>query len=172
MKKNWILSMMAGVLFVFTGLGWAYAREEENKMDEVSSKMDKESRGPGEARRVEERLEKKFNVTDARIDSLRKQGLGYGEIGTTLSLASRMPGGINDQNIQKVMDLRQGQGGHKEGWGKIAGQLGMTLKPSVRDMDDVHQARREDGSEQRRDQRERPMEASHGHGHAGPGHHR
>ncbi|HLD88197.1 MAG TPA: hypothetical protein VI955_02605 [Candidatus Omnitrophota bacterium] len=149
MKKRTLLLILSSV-FVFAGFISAYAQEEdEKKVDEVSARVDAESRDPAEAMRVEQRLEKRFNVTDARIDSLREQGLGYGEISTTLSLASRMPGGINDENVGKIMDLRQGEGGHKEGWGNIARDLGLKLHPAAQDMNDIRQDRTQGSSNSR-----------------------
>ncbi len=161
MEKRTLLLILSS-MFVFTGFISAYAQDgDEKKLDEVSARVDTQSREPGEAAKVEQRLERKYNVTDARIDSLRKQGLGYGEINTTLSLAGRMPGGINDQNVGKIMDLRQGQGGHKEGWGKIARDLGLKLHPAVRDMDDIRQTRHEGRVEERAEERAEPREPVH-----------
>lgn len=122
------LSLMLSGIFAFTWLSRVYAQDADaNK---------------GEAK-AETRLEQKFNVSDARIDSLRKQKLGFGEISHVLSLAKQMPGGINDQNIDKVMALRQGQGGHKEGWGDVAHDLNLKLG-SARDRDDIRGARHEE----------------------------
>ena len=152
--NKWILLMIVGGTFIFAGLGNVYALDaDENETMEAAARLDRDSHKPGDAKRVEERLEKKFNVADARIDNLRKQGMGYGEIGITLSLASRMSGGINDQNVQKVVDLRQGQSGRKEGWGNVARDLDLRLKPAARDMDDMRQDRREDMREDRSQQR-------------------
>lgn len=124
--ERWIVLLTLGVLFVFTEFGGVYAQNaQEKKKEEVSSEADKESHEPGEAKKVEERLEKEFSVSDARIDSLRKQNLGYGEIRRVLSMAKQMPGGINDENINKIMELRQGDGKHKEGWGNVARDLGL-----------------------------------------------
>ena len=154
--RRWIVLMVFGSIFVCAGLGSVYALDaEENEAIEVSARVDTDSHEPGDAKRLEERLEKKFDVTDARIDSLRAQGMGYGEIGLTLSLANGMPGGINDQNIQRVIDLRQGQNGHKEGWGNVAHDLGLKLNAAVKDMDDIHQDRREDRSQERAERGER-----------------
>ena len=167
--NKWILLMIFGSTFVFAGLGSVYALDaDENETIEAAARVDRDSREPGDAKRVEERLEKKFNVTDARIDSLRQQGMGYGEIGIALSMASRMPGGINDHNVQKVMDLRQGQNGHREGWGNVAHDLDLKLRPAVMDMDEIrqdrHEDRHEDRSQQRAEHREEKAERSQTHG--------
>src|SRR5260221_14480544 len=99
--KKWILFMMFGSIFILAGFGKVYAQDEdEKKMVEVSARVDTESHEPGDAKKVEARLEKEFDVTDARIGSLRQKGLGYGEISIALSLAKQFPGGINVQNMQ------------------------------------------------------------------------
>lgn len=148
MKRMMLLIIVAGVLFAFTGFVSAYAQEEEEKnIDEASSHLDTKSHEPGEAKKVEARLEKEYGVTDARIDSLRQKKLGYGEIHTVFSLAKQMPGGINDQNIDKIMALRQGSGGHKEGWGKIAHELGLKLRPAAQDRDDIRRSHLEEQNE-------------------------
>ena len=68
-------------------------------------------------------------MDDARVQGLRDQKLGYGEIGIVLSLASQLPGGIDDANVQKIMTLRQGP--PVQGWGKIAKDLGLNLGKAV-----------------------------------------
>lgn len=145
MNKS-ILILIVSIFFVFGGFGIAYAQttystqsNEEKEIDAVSSSLDKESKELGEAKKVEEGLKEKFNVNDARIDDLRNQKLGYGEISTVFSFAKQMPGGINDQNIQKIMNLRQA-GENKEGWGKIAEKLGLKLQPAVKDMNEVYES--------------------------------
>ncbi len=106
-NKILFLSMILSGAFASTWFTCAYAQDEDK----------------GDSAKVEARLETKFNVSDARIDSLRRQGLGYGEINIVLSMAKQMPGGINNRNVDKIMDLRQGQDGHKQGWGEIAHDL-------------------------------------------------
>ncbi len=148
-KKILFLILVVSGIFAFTWLTRVEAKDaDEKNMEEISSRMDKDSHEPGGDQKVEARLENKFNVSDARIDSLRKQGLGFGEIGITLSLAKQMPGGINNQNINKIMALRQG-GEHKEGWGKIAHDLNLKMGSAKRDMDDVRATRHDERAEER-----------------------
>ena len=89
--------------------------------------VDKDAdRFPKDNEKQDLKLAKEFNVKEIRIDSLRKQGLGYGEIRHVLTITKQMPGGINNANVKKVMGMRQG-GEHKEGWGRIAQDLGVKL---------------------------------------------
>ena len=149
--KRWMIILIVFIFFVLaTYVHSDAADDNEKKMDEVSSNLDKESHDPGEAKKVEARIEDRFGVTDAQIDNLRKQNLGYGEISTVFSLSKQIPGGINDQNIQKIMDMRQ-EGGHKVGWGKIAQKLDLKLGPAVKDTDRI----RNEAHEQRMETRNR-----------------
>ena len=85
---------------------------------------DHEATSPDGAQQVRERLAAKFDVQEARISSLRDEGLGYGEIDHALTLADRLPGGITDENVDHVLDMRQDQ---HMGWGEIAHDMDTTL---------------------------------------------
>jgi hypothetical protein len=115
MKKEYII-LLAVCLLSSTGLTLSFGADEETSattQDEVTgAKADK--------------LKKQFKVSDDQINSLRGQKLGYGEMDHVFSLASQMPGGINDENVQKIMAMRQ-SGDHKTGWGKIAQDLNLKL---------------------------------------------
>src|SRR5262249_23159803 len=89
-----------------------------------STGLDHEASTPDGAQRVRERLANKFDVEASRIDALRDKQLGYGEIDHTLPLSGRLPGGITDENVAHVLDLRQQQ---HMGWGEIAHQMDTTL---------------------------------------------
>ncbi len=68
---------------------------------------------------------------------MRDKGLGYGEIAITLSLAEQIPGGINDANVNKILDQRLGE--HKMGWGQIAKEDGVKLGQVVSKLARLHQ---------------------------------
>lgn len=134
MKK--LFMFFTAVLFVFAvmAVGAAETKEEsglETKAAEIN-KLGGEAKGE---KAVTERIEKQFNVDDARIKSLRDKNLGYGEISITLSLAKRLPGGITDENVNKIISMRQGP--PVEGWGKIAKDLGVKLGPVVSGVEKV-----------------------------------
>ena len=76
-----------------------------------------------------------FGVDEALVQDLRAQKLGYGEITLALSLAERLPGGINDENLDKVLDLRQGP--PVQGWGNVARSLDLSLKPSSHKLEKI-----------------------------------
>ena len=82
------------------------------------------------------KIEKEFDVDESVITSLRSQKLGYGEISIALSLAERLPGGITAENIDKIISMRQGP--PVEGWGNIARDLELSLKPSAGHLEKVN----------------------------------
>ncbi|CAG1064850.1 hypothetical protein BAC1_00416 [uncultured bacterium] len=96
--------------------------EEVETIDEEASLPDGEAAVIG-------KIENEFDVDGSLISGLRAQKLGYGEITLALSLAERLPGGINDENIEKILSMRQGE--TVEGWGNIARELGLKLNPSA-----------------------------------------
>lgn len=120
---------MACLLFLAAMPALAQQKSQEEKnLEKAAVELEKEAGGGG-ADAVAGRLKAEFGVDDARIEGLRGQKLGYGEVGIVLSLAQGMPGGIDDANVQKIMALRQGP--PVMGWGKIAKELGLKLGPAV-----------------------------------------
>jgi hypothetical protein len=91
---------------------------------------DEEGSTPDGAEGVRDRLAAKFDVDESRIDSLRDEKLGYGEIDHALTLAERLPGGITDENVNHVLELRQEQG---MGWGQIAHEFDTSLGAAKRE---------------------------------------
>ncbi len=129
--KNMIKGII-GVLMlmvVMIGTAWASETKEEKNLSKEATEINKTADSSQGQNVVVGRIEKEFSVTDAQIKDLRNQKMGYGEISIVFSLASKMPGGITDANIQEVMTLRQGP--PRMGWGEVAKKLGTTLGPTV-----------------------------------------
>ncbi len=128
-----ITKVIIGVLVLtvaMIGAAWAAETKEEKNLDKEASAITTTAKtGQGE-KVVVSRLEKEFGVTDSQIQDLRNQKMGFGEISIVFSLASKMPGGITDANIQQIMQWRQGP--PKMGWGEIANnKIGTKLGPTV-----------------------------------------
>jgi hypothetical protein len=87
-----------------------------------------EDQGANTANRHPSRvLAQEFGVTTEQVDAMRDRNMGYGEITRALTLAQQMPGGINEQNINTVLEMRQeGQ----TGWGRVSRELGVKLNPA------------------------------------------
>ncbi|OGR66577.1 MAG: hypothetical protein A2X31_04460 [Elusimicrobia bacterium GWB2_63_22] len=129
MKTNKLQLMLAG-LFLCAAAMPAFAQEktrEEKKLESGAAELDKNAAKPEGAQRVNDRIKAEFAVDNARVQSLRDQKMGYGEISIALGLAQGLPGGITDANVAKVMALRQGP--PVMGWGRMAKELGLKLGP-------------------------------------------
>ncbi|GEM_PF-3493106 len=103
------------------------ANEETDSQEaqQAASEINTEADTDAGREAVAGRLQNEFHVEESVINDLRSAKMGYGEIGIALSLAEQMPGGITNENIQKVMDLRQAD--TKSGWGNVAKQLNLNL---------------------------------------------
>ncbi|MDE2009418.1 MAG: hypothetical protein KGJ09_04985 [Candidatus Omnitrophica bacterium] len=84
--------------------------------------------------KLDQELAQEFNVPKRRIDALRAQKLGYGEIRHVLTLSKQMPGGIDDANIDKIMGMRN----NHEGWGRISQDLGVKLQLKEKEPVEIH----------------------------------
>lgn len=135
-------SMIKGIIGVLVLMAvmivaaWALETTEEKNLSRESTEINKTAGDSQGQKVVVDRIEKEFSVTDAQIQDLRHQKMGYGEISIVFSLASKMPGGITGANIQQVMTLRQGP--PKMGWGEIANKLGNKLGPTVSQVKNVN----------------------------------
>ena len=97
----------------------------EQQLEQTSSDLDKDGAAPQGRTAVEASLKSGFTVDDERVQGLREQKLGYGEISIVLGLAQKMPGGITDANVQSILTQRQGP--PVMGWGQIAKKQGVKL---------------------------------------------
>ncbi len=145
-------------LFLFlNGMAWAVESNEEKQLRTEAAGID-DTAGKGEGEKaVKHRIEKEFGASSAQVQGLREKKMGYGEISISLSLAQKMPGGITDENIQKVMTMRLGP--PVMGWGQIAKQLGMKLGPAISQVKSVRHEAREAMKHQGRGDKERMEKA-------------
>jgi Skp family chaperone for outer membrane proteins len=130
MKSNKMRLVLTG-LFLCAAMP-ALAQDkpaDEKKAVSAAAELDKDAAKPYGEKLVTEKIKTEFKVDDARVQGLREQKLGYGEISIALSLAEELPGGITDANVQKVMAMRQGP--PVIGWGKIAKDLNLKLGPVI-----------------------------------------
>lgn len=140
MKK--ILMLLTAVFFIFTVAAAQAASKDEKRLEVRAAELNRDASEPAGEKVVTDRIEKEFGVDEARVKSLRDKGLGYGEVAISLSLAKTLPGGITDENVDKVLAMRQGP--PKEGWGNIARKLGVKLGPVVSGVDKVRTEARKD----------------------------
>src|SRR5437016_13500226 len=106
MKSKILNGIMVGLLALFLSGMPRYVLAAEDSEQEISQDkkdIDEKAEATPEGRKnVETKIKDRFNVSDETVQKLRDQKMGYGEITTTLALAQRMPGGINDANIKKI----------------------------------------------------------------------
>jgi hypothetical protein len=137
MKRSLYLIVSVFVLMLtMLSAVWAAESREEKELRKESAAINTTAGNAQGEKVVTQRLEKDFNVSSARIQGLRDQKLGYGEIAITLSLCRNMPGGITDANIHQVMTMRQGP--PAMGWGVIAKKLGTRLGPAISQVKNVN----------------------------------
>ena len=130
--KNKHMQLVFAGLFMFAAAVPAFAQEasvDEKKLDKVEADLNKNAAEPEGQAVVTEKIKSDFKVDDARISGLQAQGLSHGGITAALALAQGLPGGITDENVQKVVALRQGP--PVMGWGKVAKDLGLKLGPAI-----------------------------------------
>lgn len=119
------------LMIVLAVCGGSFARadaapsRDERMLERTSAALDKDAARPDGEKSVETRLKSEFKVDDARIQGLRDQKLGYGEIAIVFALAERMSGGITDANVGALMAERRGP--PEMGWGRIAKNRGVAL---------------------------------------------
>lgn len=125
-KGRIALSLMtvATLLVFMTGIATAKTTaKDEKKLKTEITMLDKDASLPHGEQVVMDRLSKEFNVTSNQIKALRDKNLGFGDIAAVYSMADKMSGGITDDNVNKVLSLREGN----KGWGVIAKSLDVDL---------------------------------------------
>lgn len=136
MSKQTLTCHLAGLLLALWISAPAMAQSTDEQLAEkYIHDVNQEAETQNNAPAIISKLEEQFHVSERRISHLRDKNLGYGEIKILLTLAQRMPGGINDRNINKVMIMRYGP--DKMGWGVIAKRLGFNLGSALKQANDL-----------------------------------
>lgn len=135
--------------------------KDEQKLERTSTEADKDASRPGGPKIVESHIKSEFKVDDARVQGLRDQKLGYGEISIVLALAEKRPGGITDANVAAIMAERNGP--PKMGWGQIARKQGTSLGNIHGKVRSVSEAARKHEKAEGRKQEKREEKAERGH---------
>ena len=137
MKNSERQLMFAGLFLCLTWIP-VFAQEksvEEVKLAASAGELDKSAADLKGQRRVKHKIEDQFGVNGARVLGMRYKALGYGEISIILGLAQELHGGLKDENLYKIVALRQGP--PVAGWGKIAKDLGLKLGPVVKKVQNI-----------------------------------
>jgi hypothetical protein len=129
--KRPLLILIVGVIAALAGTGtaWADQSKAEKNLEREARRLNDTAAKPDGEKAVLREIEAEFKVGDAQVQALRGRMLGYGEIAIVLSLTKKTPGGVTEENLQKVLSMRQGP--PAAGWGKVAQQLGVKLGATV-----------------------------------------
>lgn len=129
MKRSAVVHVWLFLLCVIPLSTQAAPSKDERNLDREIASLDRIVAEPGGEQAVIDRIQKDLKVPPAHVQTLRAQGMGYGEIITLLSLTQKMTGGVTDANIDRVRTLRQGP--PPRGWGEVAAQVGAKLGQTV-----------------------------------------
>ena len=126
-----IIFMSTVILFLTVN---PYSNAQDNDgvfaIEQVSSAIDNEVRKLGGTKMIAEHLKEQFHIDENVIYALREKKIGYGDMTALLALAEQMPGGINDDNLNEIVDIRKGKWGDA-GWESVAGYLGIEINPVI-----------------------------------------
>ncbi len=136
MKKTAIGTFLAAAFLVFmTGIAMAVgmsstdaggtipAAKSDSKLNAEIMMLNYDAKLPQADAVIMKQLADNFSVKPDKITSLMHKNLQYGEAAAVLAFAEKMPGGITDANINKVMSLHQA----KTGWSDVAKSLGVDM---------------------------------------------
>lgn len=107
--------------------------KDEKKLKTEISMLDKDATLPHGDQVVLDRLSKEYNVTADQITALHDKKLGYGEIAAIYAFADKLPGGITDDNVNKVVTMHQSS----PGWMKMAKSLDVDLGSIAKKVDGI-----------------------------------
>ncbi len=126
------------MILLISGAAQAELSKAEKNLGREAKRLTETASKPVGEKAVLKKIEVEFKVSDAQVQALRDRMLGYGEVAIVLSLAQKMPGGVAEVNVQKVLSLRQGP--PVAGWGQVARQLGTKLGATVSQLKKMNNA--------------------------------
>ena len=127
MNRSIIAIVLAGAisLVFIASASAAGTAASDDQLNKDAAILDDQGANSTGSEAIVQTIESTFSVTQAQIDALRADDLGYGEIVILLSLAQATPAGVTTDNINQILALRQGP--PVLGWGEIARQLDLNL---------------------------------------------
>lgn len=132
------MHMIAVVLFAFVAnVTWGQTTTpttgttttDETQIKETITTTEEEVKLDG-AEKVRKRLAERYEVPIEDIEALRAKKMGYGEINLLYALAKNMEGGVTQENIDKILELRSGD--QKMGWGQVAKKLDLNVGKALK----------------------------------------
>ena len=105
----------------------AAVSKDESKLKAEITMLNTDAKLPQAEKILSRQLTDNFKVGTDRINSLLGKNLQYGDIAAILAFAEKMPGGITDPNVSRIVTMRQG----KTGWDQIASNLKVNITDVV-----------------------------------------
>ncbi len=127
MKQTKLLSLAAAAVLVVSMAGSALAAEtsmtskDAGKLNAEISMLNSDANMPQGDKIIAKQLGDTFKVGSDKITSLLNRNLKHGDVAALLAFAEKMPGGVTDANISKIVDMYQ----RTAGWDKIASNLNL-----------------------------------------------
>jgi len=133
-------------LFLLLGGSAMAATGEESQLKKQSDEINATASTTEGQKTVVQKITTNFSVTEKQVQALRDKKLGYGEMTIALSLSQSLPGGITDENIAKIVSLRQGP--PVMGWGKVAKELDLKLGKAIDQTKNVNREARQENHQE------------------------
>ncbi len=133
------LSFAAAALLLVTMTGIAMAKTSTSsatdikKLDSGITMIDKDASMPNGEKIVMDRITKEFKLKEDQIQTLRGKNMGLGEIAAVYAFADKMKGGVTEENVNKVVELRQGN----KSWDQVAKSLDVKLGKIAKKVDSI-----------------------------------
>ena len=115
-----LLFILVGLL-VSAGLVWAARGDSTVRLAGDVAYLNTLGRRSATAQNLDRSMMIIFRATEARLQTLKGAGMGEGDMAATLATASRLPGGISDASIERV--LRYWKAERTRGWPVILKSL-------------------------------------------------
>ncbi len=131
MKKVTIkmLSLMAvaGLLIAMVGIASAAMTttlsKDVGKLNAEIAMLNADVNLPQGEKIISKQLTDTFRVDSSKFSSLIGRNMQYGDIAAILAFAEKMPGGLTDANINRVVSMRSGA----TGWDQLARSLNVNI---------------------------------------------
>ncbi len=115
-----LLFIVVGLL-VSAGLVWAARGDSTVRLAGDVAYLNSLGRRSTTAQNLDRSMMIIFRATEARLQTLKGAGMGEGDMAAALATASRLPGGISDATIERV--LRYWKAERTRGWPVILKSL-------------------------------------------------
>ena len=132
-----LLFILVGLL-VSAGLVWAARGDSTVRLSGDVAYLNTLGRRAVTAQSLDKSMMTIFRATEARLQRLKGAGMGEGDVAASLAAASRLPGGISDTTIDRVLGAWKAE--RSQGWPAILKSLHVNANRVVVSVERVHPA--------------------------------